>query len=125
MSNAKKKSSGWQPSKKRGTWQERRARQNAAHTAEVRRDCDGLGLWRSCPSRRCQRVRGCVGDPWRCKDQRRPKSLEKSPDKRDGDSRPAAATSAAAAIGNAAPPVMSAAEAAAAIAASIANLGEV
>jgi hypothetical protein len=117
MSNPKKKSSGWRPFDKRRPWQEWRDRQIAVQRSEARRDCDKRGLWRDCPAKRCHRVRGCAADPWRCMDQRR----LKIPEKRNGDSRPAAAKSAAAPIGNSAPPVMSAAEAAAAIAASIAG----
>jgi hypothetical protein len=121
MGNAKKKSSGWRPFDKRRPWQEWRDRQSAVQRSDARRDCDKRGLWRDCPAKRCQRVRGCAGDPWRCIEPRRPKI----PEKRNGDPRPAAAKSASAPIGNGpAPRVMSAAEAAAAIAVSIAGLKE-
>ena len=111
MSTDKKKSSGWRPAEKRRSPKERKARWAAARTAEARHDCDRLRLWRTCPVRRCRRVRGCAGDPSPYMKQRRPKILEK----RNGDARAEAAKSAAGAT------VMSAAEAAAAIAASIAS----
>jgi hypothetical protein len=118
MTNAKKKSSGWRPAEKRRTPKQWQARWDATRTAQARRDCDRLRLWRYCSVRLCQRVRSCTGNPSSCMEQRRPKiSVE-----RNGDARPEAARSAAAATETeAARPVMSASEAAAAIAASIAN----
>ena len=77
MSNAKgkkKKSSGWRPLKKRGSWRERWDRNAAAQTAKARLDCDELRPWRICPVRRCRRVRGCTGDPRSCLEERRPKA---------------------------------------------------
>jgi hypothetical protein len=117
MKHVKTKSSGWRSRDERGTWEEQRAREGAAQTAERRRDCDRLRLWRICPARRCRRARGCMGDPRACLDQQRPKTAER----RAADARAAAPNRAAAVIGNTPPPVLSAKEAAALIAASIAN----
>jgi len=121
MTKPKRKSSGWLPGDKRSTWQQRQARRIAEQTAQARLDCARLGLWRSCPARRCRCVRGCAGNtPWTCAEERRPNIAEK----RSGDPRAAAANTAAA-RGNEAPRfAMSAAEAAAAIAASIAGIVE-
>ena len=121
MKNPKKKSSGWRPLEKRGTWPEKRTRLFAAQTAEQRRNADRLRLWRDCPVRRCRRVRGCAGDPGRCLEQRQ----SKLPERRTADPRAGAPKSAAAATANEAPRfAMSAKEAAAAIAASIAETAE-
>jgi hypothetical protein len=139
MINAKKKSSGWRPSEKRRTSNESQAQQVAARTAQARRDCDRLRLWRCCPAKLCLRLRRCTGDPWRCKEQRAMTIATPHP----ADARPQAAAALAASAATAptpaalpapgpprtaaapanAPPrfAMSAAEAAAAIAASIAN----
>jgi hypothetical protein len=123
MSNAKKnkkKSSGWRPADKRVTWDERRARHTAMRAAEARRDRERLRLeiWRSCPSRRCQRVRACIGDPSQCLEQRPLKTSKNLNDEaRTGTANRANVKSEI----EAGLPAMSAAEAAAAIAASIVN----
>jgi hypothetical protein len=107
MTNAKKKSSGWRPGDKRRTPKQWQARQKAKRTAQARRECDLLRLWRSCPAARCRRVRGCSGDPEKCMEQQKILVRKSQPRAAATASKPAA-------------PVMSAAEAAAAIAASIA-----
>jgi len=118
MGNAKKKSSGWRPADKHRTPKEWHARQVTAAAAKLRRDCDRLRLWCTCPVGLCRRVHGCTGDPLPCKEERQPKI----PEKRNDDTRAEAANSAAAVTGNdEARFVQSAAEAAAAIAASIAG----
>jgi hypothetical protein len=120
MNNAKRKSPGWRPLEKRRTWEEQKARHNASGAATARTDCNGLGRWRRCPVRRCRRAQSCTGDPWLCREQRRPKVAGK-PDT-NARATTEAANSAARAAGNEQPRfAISAKEAAAAIAASIAD----
>jgi hypothetical protein len=35
-------------------------------SAQRRRYCNAFGLWRSCKSKSCRRLRACGGDPARC-----------------------------------------------------------
>jgi len=118
MSIGKKKSSGWREVFKRRTPVQFRAMRAAAAEATARRDCNRLGVWHSCPRRRCRRAECCGGEPLDCQ------KLRKAAGAQPGSAAPPAAKAAAQAAPpqQAAAPVMSAAEAAAAIKASIAGL---
>jgi hypothetical protein len=112
---AKKKSSGWRPWDKRRTTDDYNAQTKAERIVQAHRDCVELRLWRRCPARRCRRLRGCIGQPLECLEQRRPAANGAA------QARRVAAPPASAAPPAAAGPVLSAREAAAAIAASIAE----
>jgi hypothetical protein len=116
MKSGKKKSSGWRPANRRGT--EHQARRGAAQEATARRDCDRLGLWRSCPVRQCRRVARCGGEPLQCLR----RGLPVIAPHRNAGPRASNAAAEPAVREQAVAPVMSAAEAAAAIKASIAAL---
>jgi len=77
MKNAKRKSSGWRPREKRGTYQERSARQVLRDAAEFREKANQAQVWKACPSARCQRAHGCMGrNPMQCFHDHQRKELE-------------------------------------------------
>ena len=76
---AKQKSSSGRPFDKRHAWDESVERHNTTQRSEAHADCDRLRLWRNCPAPGCLRVRGCTGDPRRCREQRRPAVVSERP----------------------------------------------
>jgi len=122
MKKPKQKSSGWQKAEARRTWQETHERIYLAQRAKTRRECDTLGLWRSCRAARCRRARGCTGEPRQCMERRQSQTAQQGKADARVQATAGAATRQPALIGNqAAGPKLSAAEAAAAIAASLAE----
>jgi hypothetical protein len=92
MKNVKQKSSGWRPVKERGPWRERSARQALRQAAEFRRECDQAHLWKACPSARCQRARGCMGqNPFQCWQNHRAKEQQAQLEQRRLSETPAVA----------------------------------